>query len=436
MSDRIKELNINIEAEHDAINATTKSSNLDLPPIAFELFEENILNKIIIPPYKEQYLFNEVDFEEIELISRAINVVTKRYHKPSGNFMAIKSIHLPYSKYNKEYNDRKSRLKREVDLHLTLRENKCDHIVKFYGICIDKSNALICLELMDMSLHDLYVKIHEKNGYFPEDLLGCIGVSIIKALIACKNEDIIHRDVKPDNILISFDGNIKLCDFGLSRILNNSLASSVVGTMLYWPPEYFIPDQTNFDIRADVWSLGVTLMEIAFGEYPFSKNMDFAAVNLQNIMHNITNQIEQFLEKLSSVSRNINEFIRSCLVVNKEKRPKYDELQNSNFYQDFFQKNEPINVAKMIEEFKDLFPMDLTKQMNFGTNSKSSNKTLNQTTSEDYEGAPKAKNSKSSALSVNISAVNDGKAFPSLSQNSITLNMPKHEASSRNENSV
>ena len=68
-----------------------------------------------------------------------------------------------------------------------------------------------------------------------------------------------------------FRGQIKLCDFGESRILDDSLASTYVGTMSYWPLERFRLDsrQYKYDIRSDVWSFGITLLEVILGMKPF-----------------------------------------------------------------------------------------------------------------------------------------------------------------------
>jgi serine/threonine protein kinase len=69
-----------------------------------------------------------------------------------------------------------------------------------------------------------------------------------------------------------FSGEIKLCDFGESRILDNSLASTNVGTTAYWPPERFSHGLFKYDIRADVWSLGITVLEVILGKLPYVFN--------------------------------------------------------------------------------------------------------------------------------------------------------------------
>ena len=81
-----------------------------------------------------------------------------------------------------------------------------------------------------------------------------------------------HRDIKPLNILINSRGEIKLCDFGASRILDDSTGSTHVGTVAYWPPERFTDSGLRYDFRAEIWSLGITILEFILGKLPYIQN--------------------------------------------------------------------------------------------------------------------------------------------------------------------
>lgn len=181
--------------------------------------------------------------------------------------MAIKFLTIPYHRFGKE-EDRKHFIKmlREIENFKLLWE--CPNIVDFYGLCAHGGYMLLCMEIMDLSLAMLYRLVHEKGGKFPEEVLGYIFVKLIDALCYCKWKNIMHRDVKPDNVLLNYTGEIKLCDFGESRTLENSCVSTNAGTVRYWPPERFSGCQ--YDARSDVWSLGISMVEIILGELPYS----------------------------------------------------------------------------------------------------------------------------------------------------------------------
>lgn len=134
------------------------------------------------------------------------------------------------------------------------------------------------------------------------------------------------KDVKPSNILIdSKTGEIKLCDFGISGNLINSNAFSRnnAGCAGYMAPERIDPvDPQNpvYDIRADVWSLGITLVELATGEYPYK--------NCQNEFEVMSTILSLDSPRLSGehFSPEFTAFVNRCLIKDVRQRPKYAAL--------------------------------------------------------------------------------------------------------------
>jgi serine/threonine protein kinase len=105
---------------------------------------------------------------------------------------------------------------------------------------------------------------------------------------------------------IIFSGEIKLCDFGESRMLENSLATTHVGTIAYWPPEHFTKRNSKYDNRSDVWSLGITLMEIILGQLPYLKLNDSPNLHDENFVQSYA--LQQLIE-----STNFLVIIENCI---------------------------------------------------------------------------------------------------------------------------
>ncbi|XP_074405238.1 dual specificity mitogen-activated protein kinase kinase 1 isoform X3 [Agelaius phoeniceus] len=120
------------------------------------------------------------------------------------------------------------------------------------------------MEHMDGGSLDQVLK---KAGRIPEQILGKVSIAVIKGLTYLREKHkIMHRDVKPSNILVNSRGEIKLCDFGVSGQLIDSMANSFVGTRSYMSPERL--QGTHYSVQSDIWSMGLSLVEMAIGRYP------------------------------------------------------------------------------------------------------------------------------------------------------------------------
>lgn len=196
------------------------------------------------------------DFDKLgELGSGNGGVVMKVRHKSSRLIMARKLIHLEV----------KPAVKKQIIRELkVLHECNFAHIVGFYGAFYSDGEISICMEYMDAGSLDLILK---KAGRIPESILGTITSAVLKGLSYLRDKHaIMHRDVKPSNILVNSSGEIKICDFGVSGQLIDSMANSFVGTRSYMSPERL--QGTHYSVQSDIWSLGLSLVEMAIGMYP------------------------------------------------------------------------------------------------------------------------------------------------------------------------
>ncbi|PZC84057.1 hypothetical protein B5X24_HaOG206403 [Helicoverpa armigera] len=196
------------------------------------------------------------DFEKLgELGQGNGGVVMKVRHKSTGLIMARKLIHLEV----------KPAIKKQIIRELkVLHECNFAHIVGFYGAFYSDGEISICMEYMDGGSLDLILK---KAGRIPESILGTITSAVLKGLSYLRDKHaIMHRDVKPSNILVNSNGEIKICDFGVSGQLIDSMANSFVGTRSYMSPERL--QGTHYSVQSDIWSLGLSLVEMAIGMYP------------------------------------------------------------------------------------------------------------------------------------------------------------------------
>ncbi|XP_061414331.1 dual specificity mitogen-activated protein kinase kinase 5 isoform X2 [Lethenteron reissneri] len=197
------------------------------------------LNKILA---NEQ--ISEQDIEYQDMLGHGNGgTVYKANHLPSGKIMAIKVIPL----------DVTPEVQRQIMSELDILY-KCDssYIIAFYGAFFVENRISIATEFMDGGSLDVY-------GMVPEHVLGRIAVAVVKGLTYLWSLKILHRDVKPSNILVNTRGQVKLCDFGVSTQLVNSIAKTYVGTNAYMAPERIAGEQ--YGIHSDVWSLGISFME-------------------------------------------------------------------------------------------------------------------------------------------------------------------------------
>lgn len=158
-----------------------------------------------------------------------------------------------------------NQIKTELEV---LHQSHTPYIIQLFGAFFSGACVYYCMEFMDASLDRMY----QPSGV-PEDVLAYIALCTVKGLKYLKDElHIMHRDIKPSNILVSRKGDVKLCDFGVSGKLMQSMAKTHVGCQSYMAPERITSSGSSYTAQSDIFSLGLTLFEIANGGYPYPRD--------------------------------------------------------------------------------------------------------------------------------------------------------------------
>ncbi|OLL23555.1 MAP kinase kinase skh1/pek1 [Neolecta irregularis DAH-3] len=203
---------------------------------------------------------NAGTFEDLGRLGEGNGGSVKKCRLPTGQLFAMKTIPA----------DPNPDVHRQILRELEFNRSCCSpHIVQYYHAHLSPTQGIISIAMEFCaagSLDAIYKRVKELNGRTGEKVLGKIAQGALSGLDYLKDRGIIHRDIKPSNILLTATGQVKICDFGVSGVLVNSLAGTFTGTSLYMAPERIRGE--NYSVTSDVWSLGLTLMEVAEHRFP------------------------------------------------------------------------------------------------------------------------------------------------------------------------
>ncbi|KAI4331157.1 hypothetical protein MLD38_029372 [Melastoma candidum] len=241
-----------------------------------------------------------LNFHELDRISRIGSgtggTVYKVLHRPSSRLFALKVIHGHHD------DSVRRQICREIQI---LRDVDHPNVVKCLDMYDHNGEIQVVLELMDGgSLEGTHV---------PNELhLSRLTHQVLSGLAYLHGRRIVHRDIKPSNLLVDSKKRVKIADFGVSRILAQTIdCNSSVGTIAYMSPERINTDinQGQYDGYAgDVWSLGVSVLEFCLGRFPFtvSRQGDWASLMCAICMNDPP-------EAPAGASREFKDFLSRCL---------------------------------------------------------------------------------------------------------------------------
>lgn len=237
--------------------------------------------------------------------------VFKAHYKETGEIVAIKQVPV------------------ESDLQEIIKEisimQQCNspHVVRYYGSYFKNSDLWIVMEYCGAGSVSDIIRLRSKT--LTEDEIAAILQSTLKGLEYLHFMRKIHRDIKAGNILLNAEGQAKLADFGVAGQLTDTMAkrNTVIGTPFWMAPE--VIQEIGYNCVADIWSLGITAIEMAEGKPPYADIHPMRAIFM------IPTNPPPTFRNPDQWSEPFKDFVSQCLVKNPENRATATQLLQHPF---------------------------------------------------------------------------------------------------------
>ncbi|CAF1046112.1 unnamed protein product [Rotaria sordida] len=257
--------------------------------------------------------------------------VFKSKHRETGHFLAIKQIPV------------------ESDLQEIVKEisimKQCDspYIVKYFGSYFKDTDLWIVMEYCGAGSVSDIIKLRGK--ILNEEEIAVILKYTLKGLEYLHLCSKIHRDIKAGNILLTHEGHAKLADFGVAGQLTDTMAkrNTMIAYLIRMAPE--VIQEIGHGVLADIWSLGITTIEIAEGKPPYSDIHPMRAIFM------IPSRPPPTFKDMSRWTPALNDFVSKCLVKNPDARSTATELLSHEFIRNA--KDNSV-LKQMIDEVREI----------------------------------------------------------------------------------
>ncbi|KAH3688327.1 hypothetical protein WICPIJ_000692 [Wickerhamomyces pijperi] len=268
-------------------------------------------------------------YKRTEVIGRGkFGIVYKGHHRTTKQVVAIKVLNLDTSE--EEVKD----VQLEVQFLSSLKT--VPNITHYYGAYLNDTKLWIIMDYCaGGSLRTLL-----RPGSLEEKYIGVVVRELLIALQAIHKQGVIHRDIKAANVLITNEGKVQLCDFGVAaQLTSQSIRRNTMAGTPYWMAPEVIMEGMSYDSKCDIWSLGVTIYEIATGNPPYCEMEAIRAMQM------ITKSKPARLEG-REYSSLLKEIVALCLDENAEERLSAEELLKSKFVK--FHKTSPTSLLREV----------------------------------------------------------------------------------------
>jgi len=312
-------------------------------------FNDQGSSRLPLPPPK--------DVKLSELINNTENPENKYKVKQKIGEGAVGDVYLARIKETKELVAIKEiELSEKIIPAITLeisimKNNNHPNIIQYYdSFIINKRKLWLVMEYMEGGSVTNVLYQYEYGIKFSEAHIARIIFECLSGLKYLHDYNRIHRDIKSDNILISNDGSVKLCDFGyaIQLTLLQNVRTTVVGTPYWMAPE--VIRGKSYTTKIDIWSIGIVAMELAQGKPPYLEHPPLRAMFL------ITTRGIPGLSNPDEWSENFISFIDSCLKVDPNERPDAKDLLLHPLFKQLAPKIEIFELiqrAKVMKETRD-----------------------------------------------------------------------------------